>query len=106
MVPHYMRERNGAFLELLTILYAMLAALTGLSVGEAAPQRQELVAAANAEAAIAAIAAVSDAALPAADHDRWRGRLLARQDALAMAPPARLSLVAPIAWVDLGRRHL
>jgi hypothetical protein len=93
-------------MELLTILYAMLAALTGVSVGEAAPARQSLVASAQAERVEVAVAAARAVAVTPAGYARHGARLLLRQDALAEAAPERPAVAGPLAWIDLGRRHL
>jgi hypothetical protein len=93
-------------LELLTILYAMLAALTGFSVGEAAPQRQSLVASIEAQTAVIAIAAVHSVAATPTSYAPHGGRLLARQDVLASHAPPSLIISAPVAWTDYARRHL
>jgi hypothetical protein len=94
-------------LELLTILYAMLAALTGMSVGDAAPARHHaLVASAMAQTADVAVAAVSAVAATQSSHAHLTGRLLARQDTLTAGGSDLPQFAAQIAWIDYGRRHL
>jgi hypothetical protein len=94
-------------LELLTILYAMLAALTGISVGEASPQRSAMVGCSEA-AMVGEVAAIAAPQASVAAH-----RPLAAIPTLADQRPVPLFAVAGIeplrlgiAWIDLARRHL
>jgi hypothetical protein len=91
--------------EFLTIFYAMLAALTGVSVGEAAPARQLVVSSSNAAQMECASAAHSQRAV-ATPIAVLPDALALVQSAVADLPFVSAEAFRPIAWIDLARRHL
>jgi hypothetical protein len=93
-------------LELLTILYAMLAALTGFSVGEAAPARQTVVASVQVERTDVAINTIRKLPPALTEFGRRVGRVLRPQRASDGEPAQLLPSTQQVAYLDLGRRHL
>ncbi len=93
-------------LELLTILYAMLAALTGFSVGEAAPARVSVVASTQVERAEIAVNTIRKLPPAITEFGRRVGRALRPQRTNVEEPAQTLPSVQQLAYLDLGRRHL
>ena len=93
-------------MELLTILYAMLAALTGISVGEASPQRAPLVASAEAQRVEVAVSTIRKLPPAIAELGRRVGRVLRPQRVIAEDPAQTLPSAQQVAFTQYGRRHL
>jgi hypothetical protein len=92
-------------LEFLTIFYAMLAALTGVSVGEAAPARQSVVSSSNAAQMECASVAHSQRTA-AAPITALPNPLALVQSAVADLPLVSAEALRPVVWIDFARRHL
>lgn len=93
-------------MELLTILYAMLAALTGFSVGEIAPARQPVVASVQVERSEVAVNTIRKLPPALAEFGRRVGRALRPQRTSTEEPVQVLPSAQQVAYLDLGRRHL
>ena len=93
-------------MELLTIFYAMLAALTGVSVGEGTSARQPLVAAAQAQQVEVAIAAARKIAPAVVEFGHRFGRPINRQRPSVVEPSAPPPAMRQVAIIIFGRRHL
>ncbi len=94
-------------MELLTILYAMLAALTGFSVGEVAPARQSVVASVQVERQEVAVNTIRKLPPALTEFGRRVGRALRPQrTSTEEAPQTTLPSTQQVAYLDLGRRHL
>jgi hypothetical protein len=93
-------------LELLTILYAMLAALTGFSVGEVAPARQAVVASVQVERTEIAVNTIRKLPPAITEFGRRVGRALRPQRTSTDDAVQTLPSVQQVAYLDLGRRHL
>ncbi len=92
--------------ELLTILYAMLAALTGISVGDAAPARAPLVASAEAQRVEVAVNTIRKLPPAITELGRRVGRALRPSRAPGNEQSFTLPSMQEVALVDYGRRHL
>lgn len=93
-------------MELLTIFYAMLAALTGVSVSEASSVRQPLVAAAQVEQVEVAMATARKLVPAVAAFDDHVGQAAQHQLASVDAATAPAPVTRQVAIIIFGRRHL
>ena len=94
-------------MELLTILYAMLAALTGFSVSEVAPAQASVVASVQVERTEVAVNTIRKLPPALTEFGRRVGRALRPQRTNAEEPVQQtLPSTQTVAYLDLGRRHL